>query len=179
MASIFRGEDPAAAVAELLTVVITTSAVVSNPATDMIEEVVDSFRNVPGLAACRLIIFCDGYKTQKDGAKWRPGHVCAAEGERYDEFVLRIQALAANEHPSPLNGATVMAMTERQGFGFGVKMSLAEVTTPFVMIQHHDQRFRRSFNLPALLRAMLSKEHGDAVKYVGAPSRFRPPSVNH
>lgn len=44
-----------------LTVIITSSPVRSNPDTHVITRVFQSFNLVPGLAACRKILICDGY----------------------------------------------------------------------------------------------------------------------
>jgi len=49
-----------------LTVVLTTSPSVSNPATELIERVIQSFALVEGLTDCDLIIMCDGVKEIPD-----------------------------------------------------------------------------------------------------------------
>ena len=59
----------AIAVPSLLTVVVTTSPARCNPSLEMLETVVDSFKLVPGLEACRLIVVCDGCNV---GKKHRP-----------------------------------------------------------------------------------------------------------
>jgi hypothetical protein len=70
----------------LVTVVITTSPVKSNPDTDMMEEVVRSFSIVPLLRLCRLIIVCDGFLVGQEGAKWKPGRVSPSEAKAYEEY---------------------------------------------------------------------------------------------
>jgi hypothetical protein len=45
-----------------VTVVITTSPASDHPRTELLEQVLESFRFVEGLARCKTVIVCDGYK---------------------------------------------------------------------------------------------------------------------
>jgi len=45
---------------------LTTSPTVSNPTTDLIEKVIDSFNFGVDLIKCELIIVCDGVKEVSD-----------------------------------------------------------------------------------------------------------------
>ena len=45
-----------------VTVVITTSPASDHPRTELLEQVLGSFRFVDGLARCKTVIVCDGYK---------------------------------------------------------------------------------------------------------------------
>ena len=56
----------------------------------------------------------------------------------------------------------------RQGFGFAVRRALDEVTTKFVMVCHHDQRYVRSWDLAAVLTAM--QRNPGVINYVGVLS---------
>lgn len=46
--------------------ILTTSPTVSNPSTALLERVVDTFKLVPSLLSCHLIIVCDGIKEIPD-----------------------------------------------------------------------------------------------------------------
>ncbi|EQC41484.1 hypothetical protein SDRG_01451 [Saprolegnia diclina VS20] len=74
---------------DLLTVVFTTSAIPSNPATIVLEEVLDSFAYVPGLATCNVVLTFDGY-VAKDGddvkTKFKSTRISADEIEKYVEY---------------------------------------------------------------------------------------------
>ena len=53
---------PDLAVAERLSIILTTSPVRSNPSTALIETTLESCHYCPGLLGCPLVIVCDGYK---------------------------------------------------------------------------------------------------------------------
>jgi hypothetical protein len=50
----------------MLTIILTTSPVLSNPSTVVLETVVKSFNLVEKLIDCKLIIVCDGVKEISD-----------------------------------------------------------------------------------------------------------------
>ena len=53
-------------VMDLLTIIVTTSPTRSNPSTELLETVVETFNKVPGLIACKMIVMCDGVKELSD-----------------------------------------------------------------------------------------------------------------
>ena len=165
-------------VSSLLTVVVTTSPARCNPSLEMLEAVVDSFKLVPGLRACRLIVVCDGCNI---GKKHRPSRGIVSEdaADRYMKFIDALHAAAAGNdsvegetgsplQESPLQGADILVQSGREGFGFAVKKALESVETEFVMIVHHDQRYRKAFDLPGIIRAM--RDYPGIINYCGVLS---------
>jgi len=157
----------------LLTIVVTSSPARCNPSLEMLEIVVDSFRAVPGLAQCRTIVMCDGYKR---GAKHRPskGVVDEKSAADYEGFLENLHRASSDvESSCALSGVEVVVQPERMGFGFAVKRAVEDfVTTPYIMVVHHDQRYRRSFPLASVV-AEMEKSQGQAVgqiNYVGVLS---------
>jgi hypothetical protein len=137
----------------LLTIVITSSPAKCNPSTKMLDIVVESFSTVPGLSKCRTIVMCDGYKR---GKKHRPsrGIIDENSAKAYEEFLLNLRS-SSNTEEHILFGIEVVVQPERLGFGFAVKRAVEDlVSTPYVMVVHHDQRYRRSFDLSSCLNEM-------------------------
>lgn len=50
----------------MLSIILTTSPTVSNPSTELIENIIESFGLVSSLLTCKLIIVCDGVKELSD-----------------------------------------------------------------------------------------------------------------
>ena len=110
------------------------------------------------------------------GKKHRPSRGIVSEdaAERYSQFLDALHAASLGNDPregqvsSPLKGAEVLVQPQREGFGFAVKRALQSVKTDFVMIVHHDQRYRKAFDLSGIVRTM--QEHPGIVNYVGVLS---------
>lgn len=162
---------------DLLTIVVTTSPARSNPSLEMMETVVSSFRLIPGLSCCRLMIVCDGCNV---GKKHRPSRGIVSEdaAERYQQFIDALRVASTTSEDSvdkgPLSGATILIQPCREGFGFAVKRALESVETPFVMVVHHDQRFRKAFDLRGILNTM--RERPSEFNYCGVLS---PGTINY
>ena len=110
---------------------------------------------------------CDGYKR---GAKHRPsrGIIDDEAADRYDSFLENLSKAAVTEGEI-LSGVDVVVQPERMGFGFAVKRAVEDiVTTDFVMVVHHDQRYVRSFDLEGVLSEMQARVGN--VNYVGVLS---------
>lgn len=163
-----KDTNPDNDVASLLTVLITTSPVSSNPSTHMLEEVLARFSLVPRLNECQKIIVCDGFKV-RDRAKHRAGCITADEVESYKQYITNLRSLAAGVYPESLLSPSpstedqaqqafsvslfkrtqVVELGERQGFGFAVKAVLEMrkqdgefmINTPFLMVVQHDRTF--------------------------------------
>eukprot|EP00936_MAST-01D_sp_MAST-1D-sp1_P000357 g357.t1 len=86
--------DTASYPASLMTIILTTSPVPSNPSTALIETVVRSFAHVPDLFQCQLLIMCDGYSIGHT-AKYKRGIVTAEGARNYEEYVSRLRRLAS------------------------------------------------------------------------------------
>ena len=171
-------------VAPLLTVIVTTSAVQSNPNTAMLETVLSSFSLVPGLDQCRRIIVCDGCRVAAR-ARPRKGTVTADGAAAYFEFIERLKRLfraernracadcdsseidcdddtrvfycterQSSEPSADQNSDLLLVLGQRHGFGGAVEAALRHVRSPYVMVVQHDNNFIRGFDLGAVLRAM-------------------------
>lgn len=86
--------------ADKLTVLLTTSPVVSNPDTTMIEVVLSTVAQIPGLLKCRFVVVCDGccvlpaelFKTKARKSSYRGGRVPGEEGlAMYEEYKARVR----------------------------------------------------------------------------------------
>eukprot|EP00038_Savillea_parva_P012738 m.206635 g.206635 ORF g.206635 m.206635 type:complete len:446 (+) comp23430_c0_seq1:51-1388(+) len=148
-----------------VTVILTTSPVQSNPATDMLEGLLASFQRIPDLVSCTKIIVCDGVR---EGAtcKYRSGVVTSDKLRDYHGYIDRLADLTRKGEGAFAN-TTLTRLTRRRGFGGAVKAALTRVDTPFVLIVQHDRSFVASFPLADALAAM---EQEPAVKYLGLPT---------
>ena len=82
-------EAEAAELAEVVTMILTTSPIPTCPAIDMISITLDSIYRNPQLARIRLLLVCDGCKLlTKDGAKnaYRAGRVTAESLGKYVKY---------------------------------------------------------------------------------------------
>ena len=78
-----------------LSIVFTTSPMISNPAPDLIIEVVHSFTLVPGLIDCPLYIVCDGCKVLSDAEfeergkfnRRKKGWINESQFAKYREYI--------------------------------------------------------------------------------------------
>ena len=150
---------------DLMTVVVVTSPVKSNPSTRMMQELLNYFRLVPQLVRCKKLIMCDGVKVVKVGAsnKFRAGRVTNEAAEMYKQYIANLQALAA-EGDGEFARCEVIGLERRGGFGLAVKAALERVATPFVMVVQHDRSFVQSFPVEAVLASMCADR---SLKYVG------------
>lgn len=158
-----------------LTVVVTTSYVMSHPSTALLQTVLDSFSLVPGLAECRTIVVCDGFKVtaaSRDKGKGKGrgrrgannqsklGYVSEAGAARYRQYIRQVKRFASTR-PGAIE---VLVLPRHHGFAYAVKAALQRVATEFVMVVQHDYIFLRGFDLPAVLYAM---QRYPELKYIG------------
>lgn len=114
-------------VRDRMTVVVTTSPVQSNPNTDMIQALFNSFELVPGLASCNKIVVCDGV-VQCGVNKYRSGQVTEAKRKDYDEYV-RVLGDLARRGEAAFANTVVVRLAQRGGFGHAVKAALTRYAT--------------------------------------------------
>jgi len=152
-----------------LTVLLSTSPVGRHPATDLIEEVIGSMSLAQGVQGCRLIIVCDGCRTENgkgvkyDEPNYRQGIVDKKSQDNYQEYKKRLPALAAKSE-----NMEVLELAERNGFGFAVKEALKHVQTPFVFVTQHDRSIMKPVDITRLIAAM--EANLDKYKYIGLPT---------
>jgi hypothetical protein len=187
-----RKQIPMPPLPELLTVLVTTSPIRSNPSTELIERIFGTFRLGGGtdLAIhCRKVIVCDGYRetvvvdtktgttnTARYGnAKqaMRNGIVTSDQRSNYERYKRNLRQLCDDAGPeSPFRNTTVHELTSRHGYGFAVRHVLQQtdlVTTPYVIVIQHDRTFMRPTPIHETVAAMWNNLH---IKYVGMTMRY-------
>ena len=159
--------EPAAGVEGLLTVIITSSPVRSNPSTRMLSECIASLDRNAGLSKCRKLIMCDGFKVRQRSLR-KQGVVTDEEAELYCTYVRNVARLC-REDPA-FRRTRLVRLARRQGSAYAIREALeAHVRTPFVLIIPHDCVIARPLKLADLVAAM----HGqpERIRYVKLPGR--------
>jgi hypothetical protein len=176
---------------ELLTIVVTTSPIKSNPSTELLERTFETF-HLGGreFTECFKVIVCDGVRvidhdnnTTPNGVNivtkkhatvkqaLRNGIASVEQAEDYKEFKRRLKKLCL-EAPaeSPFWNAEVEELDERHGYGFALRHALLHcVKTPFVCVIQHDRTFMRPTPVLQALHAMW--RHPKKIKYIGMNMR--------
>ena len=168
---------------ELLTIVVTTSPIQSNPSTELLERVFETFIHGGEVFAlkCRKVIVCDGCRGG-DGTEhvskrhatakqsMRNGIVNEQQLENYNGFKTALRALCETAQPdSPFHTAEVEELEERHGYGYALRFALLHrVKTPYVIVIQHDRTFMRTCPIYETLRTMW---HHRNIKYVGMSMR--------
>lgn len=163
---------------DILTIIVTTSPIQSNPSTEVIETTFDTFLQAGADFACkcRKVLVCDGYRVKDQKEKvsrrhtnpkqaMRNGIVTDIQAENYTKFKAALRELCANaQSDSALNNTVVHELEERQGYGFALRHALHHcVTTPYVCVIQHDRTFMRPTPMAETMRAMWHHRH---IKYV-------------
>lgn len=173
-------DEPMPPMQDLLTIIITTSPIKSNPSTEVIEKAMETFvfGGTDFAYQCRKVIVCDGYRTKdaQDASvsrrhanakqAMRNGIVTLDQAEHYKKYKRNLQNLCetANEQ-SPFWNAVVVELQERMGYGFALRHALRHcVQTPFVCVIQHDRTFMRPTPIRETLEAMWRHPR---IKYVG------------
>jgi len=151
--------------ASRLTTLVFTSPVPANPSLEMILAVIESFKFVPGLAECPLLVTCDGPGRISKEVRPKRGLLTAEMCGRYEAFVARLQLA--------LGSGRVLVLPEREGFGRAVRAALERVTTPYVLICQHDNIFVRPIDLRNVVRIMeANPERLKCVHFVSPKATF-------
>lgn len=172
---------------DILTIIVTTSPIRSNPSTEMLQHTFESFSNAGGDFAfkCRKVIVCDGCRVLDDDGDTtkkisrrhsntkqalRSGIATATQAENYDEFKKNVKSLCEYATPdSPFWNTSVEELQERHGYGFALRHALFHcVKTPYVCVIQHDRTFMRPTPLREALHAMWNHS---IVKYIGMSMR--------
>lgn len=166
---------------DLLTILVTTSPIKSNPSTELLERVFDTFSHGGHDFAfmCRKIIICDGCRKRNESTSkrhtnakqaMRNGIVDENQFDNYVEFKKNLRYLCQDALPdSPFFRSSVEELDERQGYGFALRHGLRElVKTPYVIVIQHDRTFMRPTPIVETVRAMWRHSN---IKYVGMSMR--------
>jgi hypothetical protein len=175
------GTTPMPPLQELLTVIVTTSPIRSNPSTELLERVFETFRNGGHDFAykCRKLIVCDGCRQRTEATSkrhnnvkqsLRNGIVDSEQLERYAQFKAALRELCANASEDSLFcNTSVEELEVRQGYGFALRHCLREcVSTPYVIVIQHDRTFMRPTPIYETVKAMWQHPN---IKYVGMSMR--------
>jgi len=180
---------------DLLTIVVTTSPIISNPCTDMIEKVFSTFyfAGYDFATSCPKVIICDGHRILDDtdedistdnnnknnnkvtrkhsNAKQalRNGIATQQQAKNYIEFKRRLHSLCSTNNLSTsklFHNTQVIELTERHGYGFALREAVRHhVHTPYVCVIQHDRTFLRSTPVWETVQAM--RKNSSLLKYVG------------
>lgn len=174
---------------ELLTIIITTSPVRSIPSTELIGLAMDTF-NMGGedfAFRCPKVIVCDGVRridsNDENGNSVSKKHTTvkqamrsgivtgnqALDYEQYKENLREMCRQNADNPKSPFHNTIVVALDERQGFGFALRhVLLHNVHTRFCCVIQHDRTFMRPTPISQVVHAMWRHPK---IKYVGMSQR--------
>ena len=143
-------------ISELLTVVITTSALPRHPCSALLDEIIGSIhRHCEGSLHCRMLIVADGYNLSQENkpSRWKRGIVSQLEVDRYEAHKRAIRFLCSSSK-GPYAHADLLEQPCRRGFTLGVCRALRCVHTPFVLVVQHDRPMMRDVPLCDILAAM-------------------------
>lgn len=173
---------PFSSLSEVLTVIITTSPVRSNPSTELLQRTMETFLlcGVDFAYKCRKVIVCDGFRVDEKDNKvkkysntkqaMRNGIVDSQQAENYVMFKKNLRSLCENATPSDVFSNTeVEELDSRHGYGFALRHALRYcVRTQFVCVIQHDRTFMRHTPMEEAVRAMWNHRH---IKYIGMSMR--------
>ena len=131
-------------VPRLLTIVVCSSPVPSNPQTHTLRAVFRSLRLVSGLPKCPKIVQLDGPQKALP-----PERITA-----YAEFTRRVRALSADD--ADFAHSRVYASTKFLFAAHNLAAAVAHVNTSFLLSLQHDYELARPFDAPNLLRTMVA-----------------------
>lgn len=180
---------------ELLTIIVTTSPIRSNPSTEMLEHTFDTFQFAGEEFAfdCKKVIVCDGCRVleevQGNNASTDPnappkiriyangkqnlrnGVATMDQLKNYTEFKAALNKLCdeadAADVKSPFRNTKVVELEERHGYGFALRHALRHcVETPYVCVIQHDRNFMRSTPIREVVNAIICDPQ-QQIKYVG------------
>ena len=158
---------PSSGIESLVTVVVTSSPVRSNPSTRMLLECLASLDLHGGLAPCRKLIMCDGFKVRKRSQR-KQGVVTDEEAVLYRAFVANVARLCREQ--AAFRRTRVVRLARRQGSAYAIREAIAgHVCTPLVLIVPHDCIIARPVSIDALAAAMVTQSASlRYVKLVGS-----------
>lgn len=163
--------------ADLLTVIVTTSPIRSHPSTHLMDLVRASFDLIPGLMACRQIIIADGYTILQEQEKEqeKAGKITQGLATRYEGFLVALQKQLDIENSNSLDqlvGHRLLVKREtRKGFAANLKHAVEMCETPYLFVMQHDFWIRRPLAQGVRLEHIIAsmQEHA-CLRYVGLMS---------
>ena len=144
MSAVASSSADASYVSDLLTVVVCSSPVPSNPETQTIRAVFHSLSRATGLAGCAKIIHFDGPQ-----AILPPPRIKA-----YAEFKARVRELS--EKDGDFSRSSVYESDSFLFSAHNLAAAISHVNTSFLLNLQHDYELAKPFDAPNLLRTMLA-----------------------
>ncbi|KAI1199793.1 hypothetical protein F5X97DRAFT_332449 [Nemania serpens] len=113
---------------DLVTLIITTSPTPSAPSTDLISDILDSFKSYcPSLLACRVIVVFDTYDRIAECMRLKKGQITAEGARAVEEYKLNVKDLILKQWcPEAADPSRVFVQSE----------SLAEYGSPHLAENH-------------------------------------------
>ena len=143
-------------VSRLLTIVVCSSPVPSNPDTTTLRAVFASLRLVRGLPRCPKLVHFDGPQAA----------LPTKRALAYDEFKRRVTALSTSHED--FQHTAVHASSKFLFSAHNLAAAVALVNTSFMLILQHDYQLARPFDVRGLLRTM---QNSTIVKHVRLNAR--------
>jgi hypothetical protein len=194
-----RLAEPVPPLGDLLTIIVTTSPIKSNPSTEVIERAMGTFvfGGLEFAHQCRKIIVCDGFRTQEceevlpdgqgvgrphnkvsrrhnnDKQAMRNGIVTSQQADNYLQYKQNLRRLIAEashqEQPSVFLNAHLVELEERHGYGFALRHVLRNCIDTPFVCVVQHDR---TFMRPTPVMATIhAMWHHAQVKYVGFSMR--------
>ncbi|KAL3916245.1 MAG: hypothetical protein SGILL_005265 [Bacillariaceae sp.] len=178
-----RRSMPRPPIEELLTILVTTSPIKSNPSAELFERVFETFPMGGHDFAykCRKVIICDGARQRDDSTTQKYSNTKQAmrhglvteQNVNYDLFKKNLRELCQEaeglDPPSLFSNTTVHELESRHGYGFALRHALREcIETPYVIVIQHDRTFMRPTPIEEALDAMWNHSN---IKYIGMSMR--------
>ena len=194
-----RLQEPTPPLSDLLTVIITTSPIKSNPSTEVLERAMGTFVMCgPEFAfQCRKVIVCDGFRTQQDeevGGEgpngnhqkisrrhsnhkqaMRNGIVNGQQADNYRQFKENLRKLCADAaitggEESVFLNAQVVELEDRHGYGFALRHVLRNCIIETPFVCV--VQHDRTFMRPTpMIETVRAMWHHANIKYVGFSMR--------
>ena len=178
---------------EMVTVLVFTSAVRSDPSLSLLATTVGSFRHCPGLQDCRVVFVCDGWQVTASAADHRgirrhcPGKriIAPDHAKLYVERILALQAaILCNYQRSSLESSSddealewvaphweILRLPHWHCYGGALRAGLELVSTPLVLVIQHDFAFVSHVDLRPVAEVILAHHcSAEATSTNGMPS---------
>ena len=183
---------------ELLTIIVTTSPIRSNPSTEMLEHTFDTFQFAGEEFAfeCHKVIVCDGCRIVEENdnvsdingqpkirvyangkQNLRNGVATVDQSKNYQKFKAALHQICEEANTpstttrSPFLNTKVVELDERHGYGFALRHALRHcVNTPYVCVIQHDRNFMKTTPIKEVVNAIIC-DPMQQIKYVGMNMR--------
>ena len=160
---------------EMVTVLVFTSAVRSDPSLSLLATTVGSFRHCPELQDCRVVFVCDGWQVTATATDHRgirrhcPGKriVEPDHTKLYAERILALQAAILCSYKRGLHSDgeapewvaphwEILRLPHWHCYGGALRAGLDLVSTPLVLVVQHDFAFVSHVDLRPVAHVMLA-----------------------